>query len=136
MSIITELYPDEDWARRWPNFSKKELACRCCGVLKIDEDFLCWLQDLRRLFAYPMIITSGYRCPKNNKGRGPAHALGKAVDVNVYGIHTYLLVDKAMARGVRGLGVNQKGELNQRFIHLDMLDDGEGGAPRPRIWSY
>jgi hypothetical protein len=45
------------------------------------------------------------------------------------------LVALALAYGFTGIGVNQKGAHDGRFIHLDDLDNAPG-QPRPCIWSY
>lgn len=45
------------------------------------------LDPLRRLYAAPIIITSGYRCPKLNKAVGGVsnswHQLGNAADIRI-----------------------------------------------------
>ena len=43
------------------------------------------------------------------------------------------VLDKGIAHGFTGIGVNQKG--GGRFIHLDIAEI-ENYSPRPHIWSY
>ena len=56
----------------------------------IDQKLIHKLELLRAELKRPVIITSGYRCPKHNKEVGGVknsqHILGKAVDVKVRGI--------------------------------------------------
>lgn len=111
-------------------FSDKELACKCCGVNGIKEEFLEFLTRVRKKFG-PMVVTSGYRCPKHNSkvsstGKDGPHTTGMAADIYVRGARANTLLKIAYEEGVKGVGVNQKG--NSRFIHLDLLED--------RIWSY
>lgn len=123
----------------WPykNFSKDEMQCKCgCGLLPPAE-FMDKLQALRTIYAAPMAVTSGARCQAYNKkvsetGDDGPHTKG-AVDIRVAYQEAALLVRTALAMGVTGLGVSQKGA--SRFIHLDWLPNAPG-QPRPRIWSY
>lgn len=94
------------------------------------------LDKIRSEIGFPMIITSGYRCPKHNEevsstGRTGPHTTGLAVDVKVSGENAYRLIESALRHGISGIGISQNGDWGKRFIHLDMLEDN-----RPRIWSY
>lgn len=116
-------------------FSQKELACQHCGEYFFDEDFLSVLNEIRTVYNRPMVVSSGYRCPdhpieqaKDNPG---AHAKGKAVDIKVAGQDAIDLVIAAGLNGITRIGVKQKGEWNDRFIHLDCDDD----LPNA-MWSY
>lgn len=106
----------------------------------MDAAFMALLQRLRDVYG-PISITSGYRCPAHNASvsstglTGP-HTTGKAVDARVSGHNAHRLLKLALAAGFSGVGINQKGAHGSRFIHLDTLQDGEGGAPRPTVWSY
>jgi len=118
------------------HFHIEELACKCCGQMGFAPDFLQALESLRVAYGKPMIVSSGYRCPKHNGdvsttgGSGP-HTIG-AVDVLVRGADALHLIDVALGAGWTGFGISQKGA--SRFIHLDRLNDV--GHPRPIIWSY
>ena len=52
------------------HFSKKQLACRCCGQLKIDDRLLAGLEALRNLAGTPIIVHDAYRCPEHNEQLG------------------------------------------------------------------
>lgn len=119
------------------NFSRKELECKCgCGGCIEDEVFLYNLQQLRDKFGMPMHISSGFRCPTYNAQVSHTGSIGPhtiaAVDVLIYGREAYKLLMLAIAGGFDGVGLNQKGNFNQRFIHLDRLF----GATRPWVWTY
>jgi len=121
------------------HFSHQELACRCgCGRMEIPVSFLDKLEELRTAFDKPMIITSGYRCPKHNNdvsgsGQDGPHTQG-AVDISVSGEDAHRLLQLAFIVGFTGIGINQKGSFSGRYIHLDDLPPNN--RPRPRVWSY
>ena len=104
------------------------------------------LEALRVEFGVPMIITSGYRCPKHNQkvsstgADGPHTVFADAnitVDVKDFGTDAYDLVELAIAHGFTGIGLNQKGPFGERFIHLDRLEsDLIAVRARPNIWTY
>jgi len=121
-----------------PHFSLKELRCRCCGRMGIDQAFLDRLEDMRVAFDRPMIIGSGYRCPDYNArvsttGRTGPHTIG-AVDVLISGAEAHRLLHMALMIGFNGIGVKQHGPMAGRFIHLDNLPGHN--HPRPRVWTY
>lgn len=68
------------------------------------------------------------------RGDGP-HTQGRAVDIGVYWGRAYAIVTAAAKHGLTGIGVNQKGALHSRYIHLD---DIERPSPihGPTIWTY
>lgn len=72
------------------NFSARELACRCGCLTPLGVDLNLRrlapaLQQLRDLAGSPIIVTSGYRCPKHNEAvggsKGSQHMHGIAADV-------------------------------------------------------
>ena len=124
-----------DW-ERYPNFSEKELACRCpCGQADMSPDFMMMLQSLRSAARMPLRVTSGYRCADHNTavGGGPAHVLGRAADIAVSRGDAYTVLKLALLHGFTGVGIKQHGD--SRFLHLDNLTDREA-VPRPTIFSY
>jgi zinc D-Ala-D-Ala carboxypeptidase len=108
------------------------LACPCCGRRGMDDMFLCELDELRELMGIPLIVSSGYRCAEYNKKRGftQTHASGKAVDIQISNPNAHRLVKYAFNLGFLGIGWNQKGPHNKRFVHLDKA------RKTPTIWSY
>jgi len=128
-----------DWSL-YPNFSEREFTCHCgCGRADMDPNFLAWLQGLRNAFKRPIVISSGFRCPDHNArvsktGRDGPHTTGKAADIGVAGEPAFYLLSLAITRGAQGVGPKQHGPWDGRFIHIDMLADGD--HPRPRLWTY
>ncbi len=59
-------------AERWPHFSAREIACRCCGEILIWPEALDALEALRRAMAAPLVINSGHRCALHNARVGGA----------------------------------------------------------------
>ncbi len=123
-------------------FEEHEFKCGCgCNNADMDAAFLKVLDHIRAEFGKPMIISSGYRCAnheaearKAKPGTG-AHSTGKACDVVIAGSAAYellgIIVDKIE---ITGIGVNQRGAWDKRFIHLDTVEAGV--LPRPNLWSY
>ena len=126
------------------HFKPDEFACRCgnCGSTgdEMNMTFIFALDQLRERQDSPMIITSGYRCPAYNTmisstGFDGPHTTGRAADVGVSGERAFHLVQQCSLGGwMRGIGINQKGPHEKRFIHLDDLEGPD--HPRPRVWTY
>lgn len=121
-----------------PHFSDSELACKCgCGMLP-QPDFMDKIERVRVKYGKPMLVTSGARCPAHNAeesstGLDGPHTTGRALDVAASGADALKLILLAVAEGITGIGVSQKG--NSRFLHFDDLP-GDAKHPRPFIWSY
>ena len=126
------------------HFKPAEFACRCgdCGSTgnEMNMNFIYALNHLRERQGSPMIITSGYRCPAYNRrisstGFDGPHTTGRAADIGVSGERAFHLIQQCCLGGwMRGIGINQKGPHEKRFIHLDDLEGP--GHPRPRVWTY
>ena len=86
-----------------------------------------------------MAISSGYRSLAHNSAingaRYSPHLFGRAVDVLCFGKEAYILIGLAMKHGMTGIGVQQRGDYDSRFIHLDNMDKVKPHH-RPWIWSY
>ena len=123
---LDEGAPVLDWTR-WPNFSRREMACRHTGECAMRPAFMDRLQALRDAHGRPLIVTSGYRAPTHPieaaKPRPGVHSLDGAAALE--------LVRLALALGFTGIGVSQRAG-RARFLHLDDWD----AAPRPNLWSY
>lgn len=125
----------------WRHFTLDEFKCKCgCEGNQIDPKLVDILDDIREELGFPMVISSGYRCPAHNNavsttGLNGPHTTGKAADVAVMGMEAFLVLQSATKSGkIYGIGINQKGPHNKRFLHLDMLDSS--ASFRPTIWSY
>lgn len=101
----------------------------------MNEAFLVKLDTLRRLYGKPIVITSGYRTPEYNDflGATQTHSTGRAVDIAISRKECYNILELLKTCGFTGIGLKQKG--NDRFIHIDDLEEAEG-RPRPHVWTY
>jgi uncharacterized protein YcbK (DUF882 family) len=135
MSEVTQ-FPDLQEAEwRWPHFSRAEMRCKGSGECRMDPAFMDTLEAIRVAYGAPMPIMSGYRSPEHNArvshtGSTGPHTTGRAVDIAIRGQDAHRLLKTALAHGIMGVGVAQKGQ--GRFLHLDMVTDGT----RPWVWSY
>lgn len=124
------------------HFAPEEFECACgCGRNEMQPDFIRKLDDLRSRFDFPFVVTSGYRCPDHNAkvsttGRDGPHTTGRAVDLSLFGRRAFLVIRQASLFGfMTGLGLNQRGQHEKRFVHLDDLEAGDGRY-RPTVWTY
>lgn len=127
-----------DWSK-YPNFDKKELACKHCGAEGITSEMMDILQSIRTELAQPIFINSGYRCHKHpveqEKDAPGEHCHGMAVDIIAHGDRALRIIKMAQERGVRRIGLNQKGNASGRFIHLGIADKASLAFP-VAIWTY
>jgi uncharacterized protein YcbK (DUF882 family) len=117
-------------------FKREDFACKCgkCVGNLIDDTFIFRLDELRHRCGFPLIVSSGYRCPEHNAavsstGLAGPHTTGKAADFAVDRAKARTVIGVASNMAFSGLGVNQKG--GGRFIHVDDVD-----RPFATIWSY
>lgn len=103
------------------NFSKKELACKCCGKFILSLELIAGLQELRDRAKCPLHINSGTRCSKHNKEVGGTsnsqHLFGRAADVwadNLTPQELYKLAENIKVFRDGGIG------LYNTFIHVDV----------------
>ena len=100
--------------------------------------FIAILQKIRQIYGRPMIISSGYRSilhsSEKDKSHAGEHSLGLAADILCYGADALEILDVAINQGVKRIGINQKGDLNARFVHLG-IGDRFGLFPQA-IWTY
>lgn len=125
-----------DWSK-YPNFTATEFRCRYTGKCLMRPEFMETLQQIRKTFARPLVITSGYRDPSH-----PAEAAKKAPGEHTYGVAADILISGDLARqlvhvaleyGIRRIGVAQDGRPGA-FIHIGMGDRNLGFPPS--LWSY
>ncbi|CAM0001948.1 endolysin [Vibrio phage D184] len=134
----------DEFKNRWPNFSKKELACRCgsCSVdswENVNFESLDKLQKMRIALGFAMPISSAFRC-KNHKSEKSkkepgAHGHGQGFDIACSHEQALTILECARKFGFTGVGVKQKG--GGRFVHVDDMPNEPGkNRPRPHVWSY
>ena len=107
-----------------PHFSKAEMACRCCGNLKIEDRLLSALETLRNLAGVPVIVHDAYRCPKHNEEVGGVadseHTQGLAADVRISGLSLQQMYELALQ--VPEFGNGGIGAYDGGFLHVDVRD--------------
>jgi len=68
-----------------PHFNLSEFECPCCWQVRLVPRLVYLLEKLRKKVGEPILVSSGYRCPKHNKVIGGAkhsyHMQGKAADI-------------------------------------------------------
>ncbi|MDR3280203.1 MAG: DUF882 domain-containing protein [Synergistaceae bacterium] len=101
-----------------PHFKLREFQCGCCKTVKLRPELLAMLEELRRLRNSPIVITSGYRCPKHNRAVGGAafsrHMNGAAADI--YAPHAEQITLEAHARAVGFAEIIRGGKKN--YLHV------------------
>lgn len=118
------------------HFTSREFECRCCGVEMMNEAFVKKLDAAREEANVPFTITSGYRCSRHNEAvsnSGPygPHTTGLAADIGLSGVEmrdTLTILSDMFER----IGLNQRGDWERRFVHVDDLNDPGLG----KIWTY
>jgi uncharacterized protein YcbK (DUF882 family) len=106
------------------NFNLQEFECTHQNHrhVQVDLELITKLEKLRKRLGLPMIVNSGYRCPKRNQQVGGAeksqHLLGKAADISLHNqqLDIDIIFNIARKIGFKGIG------LYDNFIHLDVRD--------------
>ena len=73
------------------HFREREFVCKCCGQLPpaVRENIVALVDNVldpaREQFGGPVVVNSGYRCPKHNLAMGGVvnsqHMMGEAADL-------------------------------------------------------
>ena len=109
--------------------------------MKFSDNAVGKLDNLRFWLDRPIVINSGYRCPKHNDEVSSTGLDGPHTVVDDDNITVDIRISDEDAHGLlkvidyevfTGVGIKQNGPHSSRFIHLDCLDEG----PRPNVWSY
>ena len=113
------------------NFNLQEFECTHPDHrhVKVDDELVEKLQELRTELGQALIVNSGYRCPERNEQVGGAansqHMKGTAADIHLNNLHYDIgeIAEKAKEIGFTGIG------LYNSFIHLDVREG------RPARWN-
>ena len=113
-------------------FKEQELACKCCGQLppfarENIEALVCVVIDpAREKLGSPIVVNSGYRCPKHNKEVGGAtnsqHLLGQAADIR-FQVSGFKIQD--LAKAIVENGKYDQLILYPTFVHVSWKRTGQ-----------
>lgn len=111
-------------------FVTKELQCKCgCGVSGVDARALSMLNELRKRWGKPMVLTSAYRCANHpveaKKAKPGMHNTGLAFDIRTTPREQPKLIKLALEVGFKGFG------FHKSFLHVDARDQDHISA-----WYY
>lgn len=109
-------------------FKREEFNCKCCNRNEMKDDFMEMLDRARELAGVPMVISSGYRCPKHNESVGSTsenHTSGRAADI----FASDGFRRGAILRGLYLAGFKRIG-IGKTFIHADNMPANESA------WLY
>ncbi|MCQ2581870.1 MAG: D-Ala-D-Ala carboxypeptidase family metallohydrolase [Alphaproteobacteria bacterium] len=108
-------------------FSMNEFTCNCCDELPesgMNPVLLEKLDRLRELCGFPILVSSGYRCPIHNQEVGGVknsqHVQGCAADIYCYYLSVDDLADLAAEVGFDGIGRY----YDREFVHVDCRSNG------------
>ena len=131
------------WSQPIPYFPESELACRCCGELKMDIRLAVMLPSLRQSWGKPLSPTSVCRCPKHNvrvKGhptslhltKNPKWETGGAGAADIAWKDWPTLVKLQFARMAHDHGFRIG--LHDHFCHIDIAR-GLGLPSKPFVYG-
>lgn len=113
-------------------FKEQELCCKCCGQLPPFargniEALVCEVLDpAREKLGSPIVVNSGYRCPKHNKEVGGAtnsqHLLGQAADIR-FQVSGFKIQD--LAKAIVENGKYDQLILYPTFVHVSWKRTGQ-----------
>ena len=114
-----------------PHFNLSEFRCKCCSQVNPDAalHLASRLEEVRTDFG-PMLITSAFRCEKENLACGgkpnSQHLLGLAADIFIADdLARFILVNGLLQKDFRRIGIGQ------HIVHADI-----GTITGPVIWTY
>lgn len=116
------------------HFSESEFVCHCgCGKVRVEPSLIDLLETARAIYGRPVVIHSGFRCPKHNEDVGgkpnSAHLTGEAADiVCAFAGDRFDLIRTFLTLGVARIGIGFKGG----FVHVDVSTT----LPQRAIWGY
>jgi hypothetical protein len=123
------------WTDALPYFTRKELACKGSGVIKLDMRFAAALPDLRRAWGEPLHPTSVCRTPAHNLAEGGASGSWHLTENPERPSHGCMAADirwrdwpteKKMAFARRAYKMGWAVGLHDGFCHIDRRGDCDG----------
>lgn len=119
------------------HFHESEFKCHCgCGIQNVDLNLLLALETVRAFCGFPLVISSGCRCPTWNAHEGGAFNSAhyttptkscQAADIRcLYPRTRFQIFKAALAAGITRMG------MGPDFIHLDISPVNDPEV----IWDY
>lgn len=115
-------------------FSRRELACRHCGIFNFSPKLLIIINLVREEYGKPIYVDSGCRCPIHNRNEGSkdnsAHVTTEteqceAIDIRC--VHSYdrmSLLKLLIKYEVNRIGIS----FEDNFFHADIDQDKPQGV--------
>ena len=120
---MIDLKMDQDGKLLLKNFTKDEFTCECGCGLDICDKLKAFAQRLRDQFGWPLVISSGARCPTVNAAVGgvpdSCHLTGQAFDCYFPG-HMNEAVMAQMADDAISQEIGVIRYPNQLFCHFQV----------------
>ena len=111
-------------------FKMEDFACKCCGEVHMNQDFLDQLEIARGISGVAYLIQSGYRCPAHNKAVGSTstnHIKGVAADIRATtGYQRGKILRGLYLAGFKRIGIS----FRNGFVHCDSNNGMES------CWDY
>ena len=116
-------------------FRMEEFKCKCCGQVAFPENIKALVENVlnpaREKLGKPIVVNSGYRCPKHNLAVGGVtnsqHMKGEAADVR-FQDPGFKVQD--LAKAIVANGTWDQLILYPRFVHVSYK---RGGGNRREI---
>jgi zinc D-Ala-D-Ala carboxypeptidase len=125
------------WSEALPYFSKKELACKGSGVIRLDLRFAASLPALRLDWGRPLTLTSVCSSPEHNKSVGGHPRSLHLTENHVHPVQGTMAADIAWSEWSNldrerfyrtALTLGWSVGLHPSFVHVDRRSDV--GLPR------
>jgi len=121
------------------HFSLDEFMCPCCERVEIAYVIPYLLERIRLWIGEPLMVTSGYRCPKHNEDVGgmpdSLHTTGRAVDIICTTLSSKELAELAYRAGFYTCIYYPK----QGHTHCQLRGKAEKGLyeqVKPKVYVY
>ncbi len=117
------------------HFTYREFVSPDTGEENMDYRMVHFLDIMRQILGFPLVITSGYRTPEYNAKIGgvadSAHLRGLAVDIKCVSSFTRWKIVNFVMNWYNGVEVRRAG-IGDTFLHIDI----DSSLPNPVMWTY
>lgn len=125
------------------HFEASELWCHHCHQVAVRRELLVGLENLRRAWGRPIVLSSAYRCPAHNAAVGGAkqsmHVLGAAADIEILRTKIPMSVAEG-AYQFSGIGTRLQGQLASHVDVRHLMGRANltplATVVKPFIWPY